>query len=1092
MFQPRFDSDSHKFLGFILVTVVASLATGCDRRTGGGSPPPSSTPGSPLTWSKTFGTSFDDDTPVIIPSATGEFLIVGESDDTGLGPSGIGPYLVHTDGAGDSTWTGRWRTGIRIPELTRIRAYGPTGDGGYVVYGNNPQLESAIVRIDDLGRRLWRRSVAGSGAPVRLGVDSASGRAYLAFSNPGDELVVQAIRADGPEDWILTYLTLPTPSFGVDAVLATDDGRVLIAYKSSNTTETIVSLDGLDGNVVWQSTFDLGENVITRAYDFRALDATRWTLGLWHQRLGDTPDEVIFYRGSRANGLQDQAVTIEEPADQSFQWGLELTGGGYLMVSNRTDPDPVRASLQRFDASGASVWEADLNDPSWDPSASRRAVHISRLDNGDTLVRGTISSLGFTLDPFVVRVSPDGTIVGTYRRNDGATTAALSKSHNYGDSYLIAGYADPVESELGAWLLELSDTLEENWQQAWVPSFEEQIGGGCESLRESGYVIIGGSRAFSRPGGSEVQATLCEITPDQFVRWGTALGFTRPGIGVGVVRTTDRYHGLIRFEESKGEEEAFSICQLNDAGELIRQASFETPEFDAEAIVAVNDRLWILSSNFFGQLQLLELDLELQPLQLLEFNTFDVEAPATLSGSDSGLLIAGSLIDGFAVVRLDATGAPLWSTQFSAPEVGGSSPSGALAPNGDVLLSATLRDPLGSDADLWHVRWDPIGSVLHQTRYASAVSDRNQTIAASPNGFAAIAGISDLVTGDQGDQWVLHVDANGAIADSCPSGIGTPTQETFEPYPFTLTSIPIYASSPLTAQPNPVPILLDPISEFMETSQCLGIGDAVEVTVTITIVGEGIVSQADPAIECAASCTVDLPLGSVLNLDAQPSTGWMFTGWSGDFDGTPIDLSGAVSVTASFEPSPTGSDPIIVSDSSFPEPQWSAITLNEFGGPTPFAYQMTGADPYRAMVDDLPIGSGVTRRHLFSPFTYRPQIDGAIASIDHSQRYRLFGLPPGGSLPPAVFGSGDFALVQGGRTHTLVEPDLALDTDGWQTFARTGLTPADFTEVAGVLPDFTTAGDPIQFGYVRSTLNDGVRIETFEHGIDDWQVTVHR
>ncbi len=74
-------------------------------------------------------------------------------------------------------------------------------------------------------------------------------------------------------------------------------------------------------------------------------------------------------------------------------------------------------------------------------------------------------------------------------------------------------------------------------------------------------------------------------------------------------------------------------------------------------------------------------------------------------------------------------------------------------------------------------------------------------------------------------------------------------------------------------------------------------------TVHITIAGRGTVLVDNRS--CSASCTVTVPAGTSISLNATPAFGYLFTGWSGACSGTvrrctPIARGGEVSAAATF------------------------------------------------------------------------------------------------------------------------------------------------------------------------------------------------
>jgi hypothetical protein len=88
--------------------------------------------------------------------------------------------------------------------------------------------------------------------------------------------------------------------------------------------------------------------------------------------------------------------------------------------------------------------------------------------------------------------------------------------------------------------------------------------------------------------------------------------------------------------------------------------------------------------------------------------------------------------------------------------------------------------------------------------------------------------------------------------------------------------------------------------------------DVIYTSVSVGVQGGGTVTSDPPGVSCSsypgATCSVPFPQGTRVQLQATPSAGWVFSGWSGGGCGGTGDcviaLADAVSVTATFTPAP--------------------------------------------------------------------------------------------------------------------------------------------------------------------------------------------
>ena len=74
-------------------------------------------------------------------------------------------------------------------------------------------------------------------------------------------------------------------------------------------------------------------------------------------------------------------------------------------------------------------------------------------------------------------------------------------------------------------------------------------------------------------------------------------------------------------------------------------------------------------------------------------------------------------------------------------------------------------------------------------------------------------------------------------------------------------------------------------------------------TLGVAVAGGGSVTSVPAGIDCPGDCSEDYVSGTLVALTATPSSGWLFTGWSGDCTGTGgcnVTMDQARSVTATF------------------------------------------------------------------------------------------------------------------------------------------------------------------------------------------------
>lgn len=203
--------------------------------------------------------------------------------------------------------------------------------------------------------------------------------------------------------------------------------------------------------------------------------------------------------------------------------------------------------------------------------------------------------------------------------------------------------------------------------------------------------------------------------------------------------------------------------------------------------------------------------------------------------------------------------------------------------------------------------------------------------------------------------------------------------------------------------------------------------------------------------------------------------------------GTTLRLTLAAFSLAIAAPS-AGAAVTVYSDGTFVPADWS-LTLHTTGnGGTSTVNQIaTGGNLANYRQVNITANTGpsfVIGVHLHADTIYDPAVLGAIINLDYTEDYRYFSGPSLGQLAGP-------AMVQDGiayRTDGFVTPSPS----AWVTQTVLSLAASDFFRIDGLAgtPDFSIAGDPIQFGFVRGngqTVGAGYSTSV---GIDNWAFTI--
>ncbi len=184
-----------------------------------------------------------------------------------------------------------------------------------------------------------------------------------------------------------------------------------------------------------------------------------------------------------------------------------------------------------------------------------------------------------------------------------------------------------------------------------------------------------------------------------------------------------------------------------------------------------------------------------------------------------------------------------------------------------------------------------------------------------------------------------------------------------------------------------------------------------------------------------------------------------------------------------------GGATITFNDTTFAPSDWSlnvqTVANTQFGiaGSATAAQNTSSGNPADSRQVDISVNSGsfnqVYAFSLSSLAEYTPSTDGAINSVSYSEDVNAFA-PAGQQLGPA--------LLQGGILY--YDPIRYGPTAGWTTATAASLTASSFqANLPSTIPNFTSTGDPIEFGFVsiNNTGNNGFAFNSTAL-YDNWSI----
>ncbi len=401
-------------------------------------------------WSKHYGGSKADAANDFQRTADGGFIAVGyarSTDQDLTGNKGLSDYwVVKLDTTGELEWQHNYG-GADNDIATAVLQ---TNDGGYIVAGgtvsfdgqvsgNHGAEDAWVLRLDQLGNILWKKTYGGTLNERAESIQPTSDGGFVLSGysqsddgdltdNKGDfDYWVFKINANGDLIW-QKNIGGSLSDYAFDAVETTDGGFLIVGSSFSNNGDVpnnqgfydyfIVKLNG-SGNLVWAKTFGgIGEE---RAYGVTLTSGGAFIVGTSNSATGDVPGNnggydywvtkisdngILLWSQNLGGSTEDRAFGLVAKADGGVLVTGLATSSNFDVGGNYGSKD---AWLINLDASGQLIWEKNLGG-----TLDDRFFAILELSEGGYACAGYSFSSNNDLtgnygeqDMWIVRLSPD-------------------------------------------------------------------------------------------------------------------------------------------------------------------------------------------------------------------------------------------------------------------------------------------------------------------------------------------------------------------------------------------------------------------------------------------------------------------------------------------------------------------------------------------------------------------------------------------------------------------------------------------------------------------------------------------------------------
>ena len=762
---------------------------------------------SPPTWDRTYGGMNFDKATSVKPVPGGGFVISGfrPSRDSKKPRA----WVMRLDERGDVVWEGLYG------ESTSAASVIPLSRGGFVAVGasrldGGEGFKAWILRLDDGGKKMWERTsgehqndLAISVAPVPGGGFYVAGYSY-ADSHLVRDTWVMRLDQMGRKLWRRTF---SGKSMGSGNGMAALPGGGLVMAgamgkgEGENKKAWVLRLDD-KGNLLWQRTFaehvdDFAE-AIAPAPDGGFVVAGKMVSEDrydrphgWVYRLDGQGLKIWQYLLSGNSIIYPTAILTTR--DHGFVVVGDINKGEF------SRGDPHDAYLLKLNPQGRKLWERILGGDRTDVLNS-----IASAPGGGFVLAGYTESKGAgEADAWLLRLDDKGR--DTWNRTFGGAgiDGFLSLAMLSDGSIAMGGVNRSRGSGLAdAWVIRLDPDGEETWERLIGGNGRDMVlaiaaekkplrGNGEENGEGNGLVLAG----LTQPGEERQDDDLLvgRLDGKGNLLWKRALGGSQNDAATSIVALPDGGILLAGFTRSKGRGRADAwILRLNGLGKVLWERTFGSSGFDIPWSVAqVADGGFIFAGETTAgettaggkavpgrqgkDAWVMRLDAQGDPLWEKTFGgeKYDIlTAIATVPGG--GFILAGNTEskgagrnDGW-IVRLDAQGEMLWERTYGKKNRDAFwsitvVPDAGSVHGGGFAVAGQIGSTRAGYSDAWVLRLDQQGRVLWEKTFGGKKGDSARAILPGPRGGFIVAGSTESRGAGRRDGWMFRLDANGRL-----------------------------------------------------------------------------------------------------------------------------------------------------------------------------------------------------------------------------------------------------------------------------------------------------------------------------------------
>jgi len=322
-----------------------------------------STSGFSQTWTKTYGTSNDEEGNVVQQTFDGGYIITGRTFPTNSWDYDL--YLVRTDNNGDTLWTKTYggtgnQTGVDVKQTT---------DNGFIISGDFLSLESGnfdvwLLKTDSNGDTLWTNTFGGSFNDYGSSVFQTDDGGYViigsteSYGAGGSDFWIVKTDVSGDSLWSKTYGG-SYHDIAFEAQATSDGGYIIVGYTQLqgflNSDVWLVKLFS-NGEVDWTQTYGGDQDEL--AYSVNETADAGYILSGYTNSFGSGYEDVYLIK-TDIYGDSMWTKTFGGLSNDAGNSVIETAEGDFLVCGNTfsfSEDGDMDLWLIKTDISGYPLW----------------------------------------------------------------------------------------------------------------------------------------------------------------------------------------------------------------------------------------------------------------------------------------------------------------------------------------------------------------------------------------------------------------------------------------------------------------------------------------------------------------------------------------------------------------------------------------------------------------------------------------------------------------------------------------------------------------------------------------------------------------